>query len=170
MATVVSNAFEIERRCFQWSKDNTLDDHISSLLWNDNPNNIIDGNTLGETKLYSLLPGATYFETSTGIGIWWLKIDLPNVWIKIATDSSTGTNGVFIIENFILTGTDITNGYLTLSNSPLITENISVNMNGLVLFNGSSEDYYISVDKIYFTTTQKNLLTIGDKFQISYKY
>lgn len=77
MATVDSNAFEIERRGYQWSMNNTLDDGQTSLLYDGNPNNVLDGNTAGESKLYSLLPGATFFQSN---GTWWIKKASPNTW------------------------------------------------------------------------------------------
>ena len=64
MATVDSNAFEIERRGYQWSMNNTLDDGNTSLLYDGDPNNVVDGSTDGESKLYSLLPGATFFQSN----------------------------------------------------------------------------------------------------------
>jgi hypothetical protein len=88
MATVDSNAFELERRGFQWSMNNTLDDGQSSLLYDGDPNSIITGNTAGETKLYSLLPGATYFQSS---GEWWLKTSTPNTWNQITTNDVLNT-------------------------------------------------------------------------------
>ena len=79
---------------------------------------------------------------------------------------------VFIqeIETFIVNNTIISNGYVSL------TENIEkdkphlVNMNGLLLFEGSSEDFTIDDvgNRIVFTNTQSSLLTIGDKIQITY--
>ena len=87
MATVDSNAFEIERRGFQWSMNNTLDDGSTSLLYDGDPNNVVDGNTDGESKLYSLLPGATFFQSN---GTWWIKTASPNTWNEIATGGSSG--------------------------------------------------------------------------------
>ena len=95
MATVAGNAFELERRAFMWSKDNTLDDGVTSLLWDADPNTVSNGNTDGESKLYSLLPGATYFESS---GTWWLKIASPNTWIEIVTPSIPASSTTIIKE------------------------------------------------------------------------
>jgi hypothetical protein len=88
MATVDSNAFELERRGFQWSMNNTLDDGVTSLLYDSSPNAAVDGNTDGETKLYSLLPGATYFQST---GELWLKTGSPNTWDQISTGGSGNT-------------------------------------------------------------------------------
>jgi len=168
MATVASNAFELERRAFMWSKDNTLDDHVTSLLWDADPNTIVDGNSPGETKLYSLLPGATYVEGSTGAIVWWQKISLPNIWIKVGATSFTTLiprTDVFTISNI-----DITNGYLQLSNVVNISNHISVNLNGSILFEGGSEDYTVetSTNRVIFTTVQLNALTINDRVQVKY--
>jgi len=88
MATVDSNAFELERRGFQWSMNNTLDDGETSLLYDSNPNSVVDGNTDGETKLHSLLPGATYFQST---GEWWVKTGSPNTWGLINIGGSGDT-------------------------------------------------------------------------------
>lgn len=92
MPTTDSNAFELERRGFQWSANNTLDDGATSLLYDGDPNSVVDGNTAGESKLYSLLPGATYFQST---GTLWLKTSSPNVWgeVSIGSTTSGGTAG-----------------------------------------------------------------------------
>ena len=89
MATVEGNAFEIERRGYQWSMDNTLDDGQTSLLYDGNPNNVVDGNTPGESKLYSLLPGATFFQSN---GTWWIKKASPNTWEIVGSGGGGGAS------------------------------------------------------------------------------
>ena len=87
MATVEGNAFEIERRGYQWSMDNTLDDGQTSLLYDGNPNDVVDGRTPGESKLYSLLPGATFFQSN---GTWWIKKSSPNTWEIVGSGGGGG--------------------------------------------------------------------------------
>lgn len=82
MATSEENAFELERRAYQWSMNNTLDDGVTSLLYDGNPNNVNSTGTDGEKKLYSLMPGATYFQST---GELWLKISNPNTWAQLAS-------------------------------------------------------------------------------------
>lgn len=85
MATVEQNAFELERRGYQWSMNNTLDDGSTSLLYDNDPNQASNTGTDGEKKLYSLLPGATYFQSNGNL---WLKTNTPNTWEQLATQES----------------------------------------------------------------------------------
>jgi len=140
MATVDGNAFEIERRGFQWSMNNTLDDGQSSLLYDGNPNNIVSGNTAGETKLYSLLPGGTYFQST---GEWWIKTSSPNTWSMLVTDSSLQSE---------LTATDtVTYSQLTSLSAELIDEIATATATSTALTALSSQlhDLYASIDSNY---------------------
>ena len=140
MATVDSNAFEIERRGFQWSMNNTLDDGQSSLLYDGNPNNAVSGQTAGETKLYSLLPGATYFQST---GEWWVKSASPNTWSLLVTDGSLQTQ---------LSGTDsVTYSQLTALSAELVDQIDTATSTSTALTSLSSQlyDLYASIDSSY---------------------
>jgi hypothetical protein len=88
MATVDSNYFEIQRRGFQWSKNSTLDDGVTSMIWDSDPNNAVSGNTAGETKLVEMPIGAQFMQST---GILWLKTTMPNTWINLNSGSGTVT-------------------------------------------------------------------------------
>ena len=88
MPTVDSNFFEIQRRGSQWSKNSTLDDQVTPMGWDADPNGAISGRTAGETKLVAMLIGAN-FVISNG-DIWW-KTAMPNTWTK--QGSGTGGSG-----------------------------------------------------------------------------
>ena len=77
MADANGNFFEIQRRAYMWNKNSTLDDKVTSMLWDGDPNNVVTGNTPGETKLYVMPPGAMFFQSS---GDLWLKTGTPNTW------------------------------------------------------------------------------------------
>lgn len=168
MATINSNAFELERRGFQWSMNNTLDDGNTSLLYDGDPNSIVDGNSLGETKLYSLLPGATYFETT---GDWWIKTSSPNVWSQISTGSSgalgdTASNiatlsadvttlkanathftlprGSENLVNFL--GINLSNSSTNLSTSEVICFDTSTIRSGKLVISAYNDSHYISTE------------------------
>lgn len=59
MATLESLAFELERRGIVFHRDVSLPDD-SQLGYVGNPNNVINGNTAGETLLYNC-PSGTFF-------------------------------------------------------------------------------------------------------------
>jgi hypothetical protein len=86
MATVDSNFFEIQRRGYQWNKDSTLDDLVTSLLWDTDPNTAVAGATPGQTKLVAMPIGSQFMESS---GILWCKTVMPNTWVDI-TSQDTG--------------------------------------------------------------------------------
>lgn len=81
MADAVTNAFEIERRGIMWTPLITLNDGETSLGYDGNPNNVIDGNTPGETWLYSLPIGQFYKQLDATL--WW-KSEAPNTWINLS--------------------------------------------------------------------------------------
>jgi hypothetical protein len=76
------------------------------------------------------------------------------------------------IETFIVDSTIISNGYLPLTEDILPSEPHMINMNGLLLFEGSSEDFTIDDvgNRIVFTSAQLSLLTVNDKIQVTYMY
>jgi len=77
--------FEIQRRGFQWSKNSTLDDTISSMLFDADPNTAVPSHSDGEDKLISMLIGSTFMQSA---GVLWLKTIMPNTWISISGGSS----------------------------------------------------------------------------------
>lgn len=83
--------FEIERRAQLFTPNTTMDDaNESPLGFNDNPNNAIDGNSIGETLLVSLAVGARYQE-SNGTQ-WYKKSNNPVLWEQFGA-GSTGVAG-----------------------------------------------------------------------------
>jgi len=98
MATTDSNFFEIQRRAFRWDANSTLDDGVSSMLWDADPNTVVNGNSPGETKLYSLPPGHLFFESA---GVLWLKTASPNTWVDV-TGGGSGSSGVATQENILM--------------------------------------------------------------------
>jgi len=93
VADAASNFFEIQRRAYMWDKNSTLDDGITSMLWDNDPNTVVNGNTPGETKLYAMPPGSTFFQSN---GDWWQKTSAPNIWVK--------TNSSGVTDHGALTG------------------------------------------------------------------
>lgn len=96
MATVESNFFEIQRRAYQWNRFSTLDDGVTALGWDNDPNLAVEGNSPGEDKLISMPIGAFYIQSN---GNHYFKSATPNTWSKIDTSTpQTGNN--FVSYNF----------------------------------------------------------------------
>jgi len=96
-----------------------------------------------------------------------------NVMVNTATGlmyaSTTGNTTIYAVtDTFTITALDIANGYLSLSQTPLVMYHNSVNMNGLILIDG--DDYVLnpSPNRVTFTASQIANLTIGDRVQAKY--
>lgn len=76
------------------------------------------------------------------------------------------------IETFTIDSIIISDGYLPLLETIESSEYHLINMNGLILFEGTGEDFTIDSvgKKIVFTSSQITLLTISDKIQVTYMY
>jgi hypothetical protein len=98
MATADSNFFEIKRRGIRLNKNTTLDDGITSLLWDDDPNaalgTVSRPSQAGEQKLISMLPGADFFQSN---GKLWLKTAMPNVWTDYSSGSAVGAKKLIFL-------------------------------------------------------------------------
>ncbi len=81
MATIVSNAFEIERRGIMWTPLITLNDGSTALGWDADPNTVVNGNSDGESWLYILPIGQFYKQNDSTL--WW-KSASPNTWINLS--------------------------------------------------------------------------------------
>jgi len=87
MATTDSNFFELMRRGFLWTSTTTLDDEVTPMTWDDDPNDVVNGNTDGESKLYAMPIGAFYMETD---GTLWFKNGTPNTWEQVSIGAGSG--------------------------------------------------------------------------------
>jgi len=80
MADPVINQFEIERRVITWSPLTTLNDGVTSLGYDGDPNLVNPAGTPGEQWLYSLPIGQFYKQSDATL--WW-KNGTPNTWQQI---------------------------------------------------------------------------------------
>jgi len=87
MADPVLNQFEIERRVITWSPLTTLNDKVTPLGYDGDPNAVNPLGTPGEQWLYNLPIGQFYKQSNATL--WW-KTTTPNTWINIAAGGSTG--------------------------------------------------------------------------------
>ena len=101
MSSVAQNSFEIERRGIMWTPLITLNDGITSLGYDGNPNSVIDGNTPGETWLYSLPVGQFYKQSDATL--WW-KSGAPNSWINLG--GAGGSEITNLYQDFFLPSRD----------------------------------------------------------------
>ena len=92
MADPASNWFEIERRVITWSPLSTLNDKITPLGYNGDPNLVNPLGTPGEQWLYNLPIGQFYKQTNATL--WW-KNGTPNTWINIVTGGGAGVTGIY---------------------------------------------------------------------------
>ncbi len=103
-----------------------------------------------------------------------IKADTSDILQYILDDGTVhnfgATSSTKQIDTFTLTSTDISNGYLTLSQTIDTSEHIEVNMMGSILFEGALEDYTATGTTLTFTASQIALLEVGDRFQIKYYY
>lgn len=81
MADPVINQFEIERRVITWSPLTTLNDGVTPLGYDGDPNLVSPVGTPGEQWLYSVPIGQFYKQSNATL--WW-KNGAPNTWINLA--------------------------------------------------------------------------------------
>ena len=85
MAKIDNLQFEIERRAIQLKYNTNMPDE-TTLGYDGDPNSVVNGNTSGETLIYNVAKGSTFFQSD---GTWWLKAGLPNLWKEIGGAGST---------------------------------------------------------------------------------
>jgi hypothetical protein len=94
------------------------------------------------------------------------KTNYPDGFISIATPSIVSVVGI-VIEQFTLSGTDISNGYITLSGIPALVSTIALDWNGVDQY--YSTDYTVSLNIVNFSGSLLSNLGVGDKVKISYQ-
>jgi hypothetical protein len=97
MADPVINQFEIERRVITWSPLTTLNDGITPLGYDGDPNLVNPVGTPGEQWLYSVPIGQFYKQSDATL--WW-KNGSPNSWVELV-----GGGGGASIEGTFSTAT-----------------------------------------------------------------
>jgi hypothetical protein len=93
MPDPASNWFEIERRAIAWSPLSTLNDKITPLGYDGDPNLASPVGTPGEQWLYNLPIGQFYKESNATL--WW-KSATPNTWINLAGGGSSTVTGTYL--------------------------------------------------------------------------
>ena len=121
MATMDDLLYEIEMRGIVLRKNTTLWDG-TKLGYEGDPNDADPENSSGEMLLYYAPEGAIFIDSSQSPSISWRKAeDVPGgVWVvQLDMTGPGGTVGDdLIIDRYTLNATDITNGYVTLSQEP----------------------------------------------------
>ena len=87
MADASSNQFELERRALIWGPLTTLNDKVTSLGYDGDPNNVVQGNSDGEDWLYGLPVGQFYKQSNATL--WW-KTGSPNTWQQVDVGGGLG--------------------------------------------------------------------------------
>jgi len=93
MADPVINQFEIERRVITWSPLTTLNDGITPLGYDGDPNLVNPLGTPGEQWLYTVPIGQFYKQSNATL--WW-KNGAPNTWINLASGGGGSVEGTFL--------------------------------------------------------------------------
>ncbi len=88
MADPVINQFEIERRVIAWSPLTTLNDGVTSLGYDGDPNLVNPAGTPGEQWLYTIPIGQFYKQSNATL--WW-KSGAPNTWINVVAGGGGST-------------------------------------------------------------------------------
>jgi len=88
MPDPASNWFEIERRVITWSPLTTLNDGITPLGYDGDPNLVSPLGTPGEQWLYNVPIGQFYKQSNATL--WW-KTSTPNTWINLSGGGGGGT-------------------------------------------------------------------------------
>jgi len=101
MAKIDNLQFEIERRAIQLKYNTNMPDE-TTLGYDGDPNAVVNGNTSGETLIYNVALGATFFQSD---GTWWQKKALPNTWEEIG--GATPTTGQVISRTIAPSNTEI---------------------------------------------------------------
>jgi len=89
MSDAATNQFELERRAILWTPLTTLNDKVTALGWDDDPNDVVDGNSPGESWLY-ILPIGQFYKQSDAT-LWW-KTGLPNTWQQVNFGEGTSSD------------------------------------------------------------------------------
>ena len=87
MSDPASNWFEIERRVITWSPLSTLNDKVTPLGYDGDPNLVSPVGPPGEQWLYNLPIGQFYKQSNATL--WW-KSASPNTWINLVTGGGGG--------------------------------------------------------------------------------
>lgn len=160
MPTVDSNFFELQRRAFLWKPNTTLDDETTALTWDADPNTVVNGNSGGETKLYSLLVGNFYTESD---GTLWYKTATPNTWQQVAT----GTASLDTIYLRLDATNDPVTGELTLSNDFVMTDG-QQDLDDTVTDNALAQYVSNSYKQTVVTTTNNSRVHVAGEYISSF--
>jgi len=97
MGQIEDLLFETERRVILFKSGTTMPD-ASQLGWNADPNNVVNGNTDGETLIYMAPTGTRYQEDD---GTQWYKKAMPNNWDTfgggVAANDSSEAKSIAVI-------------------------------------------------------------------------
>ena len=111
--------FEMERRVVLFHRNTTMPDN-SLLGYEGNPNEVINGNTSGETLIYNS-PRATFYQELND-GTLWYKTKLPNIWEQVGSNSE-GNDYIWneLLEKYINKNTHLIHNMLPKANGQFLS-------------------------------------------------
>lgn len=171
MATLDELGFEMERRVIVFHRDTTMPGG-SQLGYIGDPNAAVNGATPGQTLLYNSPSGTRYLDKGTNPHEAWSKTQdgAGGIWVKDGTGTGGGGD-IFESETFILTSTDIANGYVQLVYQPVTADEVIFSIK-----NAPAQHYGddFKQDPIFLKRISwegmelEGLLQVGDKITITY--
>jgi len=170
MATNDELGFEVERRVIIFHRDTSMPDD-TQLGYVGDPNNVINGNTDGETLLYNSPSGSKYLDKDSDPHERWVKVvDVAGgLWELEAGESVDQAD--LEVEVFDLTSSDIINMYVSLLYQPIDAEDTKMTIkNAPVQFYG--DDFKQDATFLKRITWEglelEQSLEVGDKLTITY--
>lgn len=170
MPTTDELGFEVERRVIIFHKDTTMPDD-TQLGYTGDPNNVINGNTPGETLLYNSPSGSKYLDKGLTPHERWTKVEdsAGGLW---ELEGGEDVDQLEIeVETFVLTSAQIAQMYVPLVYQPLVAEDVKLTIkNAPVQYYG--DDYMQDATFLKRITWEglelEHVLSIGDKLTITY--
>ena len=102
MATIASNAFEIERRLISLKYNTNMPDN-TILGYDGDPNLVVNNSNPGQTLIYNVALGATFLQST---GQLWYKQELPCKWVLIG-GSTTTLNSTVVTKTIAFGDTEV---------------------------------------------------------------
>ena len=170
MPTTDILGFEIERRVIIFHRDTTMPDD-TQLGYIGDPNNVINGNSDGETLLYNSPSGSKYLDKGLTPHERWSKVDdsAGGLW---ELEAGEGVDQLNVeIEQFSLTSLDISNMYVALTYQPIEPIDVDFSVKGAP-FQNYGDDYKQDATFLKRITWEgldlEGILSIDDKVTITY--
>lgn len=159
MATIQDLQFELQRRVILFKSSTNLPDD-TLLGFNDDPNNVVNGQTTGETLLYNSPQGTRYQQDD---GTQWYKKTMPNTWNQFGSGSTQGTWSGYLTGDARITGTLTANTLSAINSFVLSGESIT---NWEQILTDNTDNLFLEQASIFYSpSTYSATPTLSSHFQ-----